>query len=342
MFWSIAFFVESDEYLGKKSKSMANTVPIIKSFIQAKYLADLIGRDYDLQGVSCQLIKATMRDVYLVQTNTEQYIACLYNLEQENHIQAEVDFIHYLAKLGIQTAEPVAQENGDYLLPVEMPEGRRYLVLFNYVDGKPFSRYPEMKDIAAYGKTLAQLHITADAITKKLARPKHDISYLLDKPLKQFELASRRIDILEELQRASNFLRDELENLSQETPTYGLIHGDVIPSNALISADDSLHIIDFDLCAYGWRMYDVAMFLNEAAFWGMGDGAEKAFLAGYESLRPIPDAEKATIPLFGAIRTIWALGNAAAHINTWGSHLYLSNRVVDGMMQNLRDNLAKL
>jgi Ser/Thr protein kinase RdoA (MazF antagonist) len=216
-------------------------------------------------------------------------------------------------------------------------------VLFEYIIGKSFPRQPDISWVSAYGQLNAQFHLASDKIGAALARPQWKRAQLLDVPLAQFrQLLYSPVELIGEIEQHAERLSPMLDALSVDAPGFGLIHGDVIPSNALIATGDRLYLIDFELTSYGWRMYDVATFLNEIAYWNMGKAAEAAFLGGYESVRPISDAERAMIPVLGATRSIWGLGNAAAHVNLWGSHLYLSERVIAGELDSLRRNMAKI
>jgi hypothetical protein len=39
---------------------------------------------------------------------------------------------------------------------------------------------------------------------------------------------------------------------------------------------------------------------------------------------------------------IWTLGNAATHVNIWGSHIYLSNKVIEAELHSLRRNMLQI
>lgn len=324
---------------------MANHAPILKSTIDPNYLAQCITEAYGWQSVRCQLIKATMRDMYDIQTEGQRYVAGLYRWqpERERSIHAELEVIAHAHDAGIATARPLPTQTGERLLPLQLAEGVRFLVLFEWVDGTNFPRTPQPEQIMAYGAAIGQLHTALNQLTAPLARPIWTETSLLDEPLAQLRQTLHfPTALLDELDASATLLRHKLAALPKSSPSFGLIHGDVIPSNALYTSQERLYLIDFDLCGYGWRMLDVATFLNEVAFWGMGDTGTSTFLAGYETQRPLPNDEKATLPLFGALRNIWTLGNAAAHINLWGRHLYFSERLIAAEMQRLRQYLRDL
>jgi Ser/Thr protein kinase RdoA (MazF antagonist) len=332
--------------MNEEGGTMTGIAPILKSFIDPKYLATCIAREYGLQEVQCQLIQATMRDMYEVSSSPEgmRFIAALYRWQPNNEksIRAEMQLLEHIYASGIATAKPVKRSDGDFLVSITLPEGKRFLVLFEYIAGTRFPRQPNKLWIGAYGEAVARLHLVLDGIIDPLERPEWKQHLLLEKSGTQFADIPGMSAWVDELKRSRDILARKLETLTADAPVFGLIHGDVIPSNGIIDEDENLFLIDFDLCGYGWRMYDVATFVNEAAFWGMGEDAEKAFLEGYKRHRLITDEEKATISILGAARNIWVLGNAASHVNTWGSHIYLSNRVIEGELNILRRNLAAI
>jgi Ser/Thr protein kinase RdoA (MazF antagonist) len=82
-----------------------------------------------------------------------------------------------------------------------------------------------------------------------------------------------------------------------------LIHADAHPANVLVSASQ-LGLIDFDDCAWGWPMFDVAVALRSA--WGEPHFApvRDRFLAGYAARRALPDDALAQLDLFLLARTL--------------------------------------
>lgn len=324
---------------------MNDSPAILKSFIAPVALAQHIEHVYGLAEVRCQLIKATMRDMYDVRTTDQRFAAGLYRYRPQGlaSIRAEIQIIQHIHKAGIATARPIPTKSGNWLTALSLPEGTRYLVLFEWLTGEPFPRQPTSAQIQSYGTQIGRLHTTLDMLPIPLQRLHRDADMLLAQPLAHLrKILHLPTETLTEIEEATRLLSEQLTRLPIDTPQFGLIHGDVIPSNALMYDNNALQLIDFDLCGYGWRMMDVATFLNEASFWSMGDAASEAFMAGYQAQRPISDAERRWLPLFGAARNIWTLGNAASHVNIWGRHLYLSEHVITGEMTSLRAHLSRL
>jgi len=81
------------------------------------------------------------------------------------------------------------------------------------------------------------------------------------------------------------------------------IHADAHPGNVLVSGD-KLGLIDFDDCAWGWPVFDMAVSLRGA--WAEPDfhGLRDRFLAGYQARRALPDDILQQLDLFLLARSL--------------------------------------
>ena len=102
-------------------------------------------------------------------------------------------------------------------------------------------------------------------------------------------------------------LHAALARLDRRRCVYSMIHADMHPGNVLVDGD-RLTVIDFDDAAWGWHAYDIAVALvhqqdgpNLAAF-------ERAYLAGYRSVRPISDQVLMSVPMFRLVRGLAQIG----------------------------------
>lgn len=323
---------------------MHPVLPILKSFVEPVALSDQISEAYGLSNVRVQLLKATMRDVYEVTAKQERYIATIYSHHdsQPSHVFAEQVFTNFLKRKGAPVITALPTQRDEYLVLLPFPEGSRFLALMSYIDGEAFSKQPSEQQIRQYGEAVARIHQAADHYTGPLKRPVYQTNRMVWEPYEMIKNTLQGRVNIRALRNIAEKISQALQKIPTTRPWFGMIHGDIVPSNAMFQKDGTLTVIDFDLCGYGWRMYDVATFINESYYWNMGDDASKAFLAGYESVMPIPQEQLETLPLLGAARSIWALGNAAAHVDTWGSHLYLSQKVINNELQTLKRNLSDL
>lgn len=86
-----------------------------------------------------------------------------------------------------------------------------------------------------------------------------------------------------------------------------LIHADAHPANVLVSGD-RLGLIDFDDCAWGWPMFDLAVSLRGAWDDPHFPALQDHFLAGYAARRPLPLDAPQQLDLFLLIRTLMLIG----------------------------------
>ena len=95
--------------------------------------------------------------------------------------------------------------------------------------------------------------------------------------------------------------------LDRQTAVYSLIHADMHPGNVLVDGD-RLTVIDFDDAGLGWHAYDIAVALvyqqRRPAF---GD-LERAYLAGYRSVRRLSEETLGLLPMFRLVRGLAQIG----------------------------------
>jgi Ser/Thr protein kinase RdoA (MazF antagonist) len=92
-------------------------------------------------------------------------------------------------------------------------------------------------------------------------------------------------------------VREQLRAFGKSQDRYGMIHADLLPENLLVGTN-SLWLIDFDDAGFGWYVFDIATSLffhvGEAYFAAL----KSAYLAGYESVRPLPHAHLEMLEVF--------------------------------------------
>jgi Ser/Thr protein kinase RdoA (MazF antagonist) len=306
-------------------------------------LAGLIAAEYGLVDVRCQLIKGTIRDTYAVTSAGASYIFSIYRHGQrrEEEIAAELDLLDHLAAGNVPVAPAIRRVTGERLLPIAAPEGARHGVLFQYIPGRHLDRQPASELAALYGAAVARIHVRADDGLAPLPRPRLDPVDMMDRALEALaNVVPHRQADLAELRGIAARLAPGIAALPMEPPGYGVVHGDVIPSNAQVTPEGAVVVLDFDFCGYGWRAYDVATFLGEMRFWG-APAAGEAFLAGYEEVRPLAAWERAALPALEVARHIVSLGTPAEYVNDWGS-AYLTDGLFDRLVASTREAAAEV
>jgi Ser/Thr protein kinase RdoA (MazF antagonist) len=210
------------------------------------------------------------------------------------------------------------------LLGFDAPEGTRYGVLTTFVDGQHLRQRPSAPAVRTFGRHIATIHAVADAMSAPPNRPVIDLAAILDEAVADAEKALiERPDVGIYLQECATRLRPGLDLLPREPPAYGAIHGDVIRANALVGDEGKITVLDFDFCGIGWRAYDVASYLLTIRNTSREDEFAEAFLAGYTDIRALSPEEHVAMPLFEAVRAVFAIGTPAKYVDHWGSeYLY--------------------
>jgi Ser/Thr protein kinase RdoA (MazF antagonist) len=308
-------------------------VPVTRSILAAEALIPLIQKTYALNVKSCRLIKAFILHTYHIITDDDQYIFRVYphRRRTKTAVMAELELLNYLRASGVSVSVPLATKEDQLLLTLIAPEGERLAALFTYAPGTPLSETSDMKNIHAYGGTLATIHQQTDAMPLALERPSLDFDRLITEPIERLAVTfPQRHHDWAYLREITPQLRHVIEAVAKEPSYYGLCHGDASSTNAHVTPGGQLTLFDFDFCGLGWRAYDVGTFLIDTSA-----KIAISFLSGYQEICALSDAEMAALPAFQAAQNIWLLGLRASYVNEWGL-AFFSDHFVDGVLHNIK------
>ncbi len=117
------------------------------------------------------------------------------------------------------------------------------------------------------------------------------------------------------IERASADIRARLDAYGRGADRYGLIHADLRLANLLLDGD-TLAVIDFDDCGFGWFFYDFAAagtFLDHEPFFR---DLQDAWFRGYRRVAPVTAADEAMMPVFVMLRRILLTAWGVSHAET--------------------------
>ncbi len=209
-------------------------------------------------------------------------------LEEKNpaQVQAEIDFIQYLRGQGYPAMSPIPSTESQLSYVMASPWGEHCVSSFAAVHGTPIEDTPLTPEIIqAYGESLGQLHALSAGYKAPAIRPAwHEA---LNRNRLQAVGASPAVV------QACDKLFAELSALPADSSCFGLIHYDFEPDNVFWASDtQTISVIDFDDCLYGWYAMDIAQALNELdSHWS------EIFLAGYRTCFPFTASQEASLPL---------------------------------------------
>ena len=104
-----------------------------------------------------------------------------------------------------------------------------------------------------------------------------------------------------------------LQKYGKTRERYGLIHGDLNINNILVDGE-TLYVLDFDDCGFGWFLYD----LSTAVLEYFGETMERSLetlLKGYQKYRRLSKEDLEEMETFVVLRKIVRVGWIATHLD---------------------------
>jgi Ser/Thr protein kinase RdoA (MazF antagonist) len=200
----------------------------------------------------------------------------------------------------LELQHPLRNQNGELVTTIrdEATETPIHATLLTWLDGEPYLRSLESAGTAhQIGMLLAKLHLHASAwqYPAGFTRPSRDAAYFwqmlaqLNPCVQQGRIQPQ--DYLE-LETAVQRLTENMCSLSQDAGCHGIMHADTHKGNMLYH-QGRVRLIDFSFCAIGDYMFDLAIAMSD-----MRPELHQDFLAGYQSLRPLPANYPGTVEGF--------------------------------------------
>ena len=109
------------------------------------------------------------------------------------------------------------------------------------------------------------------------------------------------------LLRRRQDVRVALNEYGERPNNFSLIHADLDATNIVHDGDD-LVLIDFDDCAYGWHMYEIASVLIDYRSTPDFEALCAVLLEGYRKYRPLAQRDIEMLPAFLLIRGMALIG----------------------------------
>ncbi|GCF10046.1 phosphotransferase [Dictyobacter arantiisoli] len=329
--------------------------PVTHSLLSTSALVSEVLTDYNIgQLIACRLIAHNLNDTYLVITNAEKYILRVYQAPRTigwawrsaSDILYEIDLLLHLGRKGISVSTPLVRKDGTFIRTLQTPEGPRHVVLFTYAEGESLTFGNLNATVSSlYGRDLADIHTTTDDFTSAHSRFHLDLEFLLDKSLQCIQpVIAHRPDDWAYLLQLTHQLKEHIATLPAGELDTGPCHGDLQGGNANLAGEHKLTFFDFDVCGFGWRAYDLAVFCWAAALGKTRLGRKDedieilwtSFLNGYQERRKLRPINIQAIPLFVAVRHIWFLGLHTGNWDNWG-YGEVNDHFFDREMAFLRD-----
>lgn len=167
--------------------------------------------------------------------------------------------------------------------------------LLTWLEGVHFSpSHPHaLAQVERFGAMTARLHAFSagwcppgEALS---IRPRYDYAHfeqLFARLLRGLELGVFSEEVHDILRATCGAVLEEISALPSDPNHWGMVHADLHMGNFLIQGEEVIPI-DFSFCGFGHYLFDASVCLAG----GLNHALRPAFLAGYRSVRPLPEAD---------------------------------------------------
>ena len=261
-----------------------------------KQLAKQALLDYSLEEIELTTLAHRENTTFKVITPNNSYVLRVYrhNKHSVAEIKSEIIWLKSLLHdTSLIVPRPISNKHNSFCTTATAPRTleSRYCVLFQWLPGRFVKTKFTNKTIKQVGEFLAKLHNYSQKFVAPVGfkRPVWDEDGLLGAfplslPIESETLspADRKI-----LNLAALKIRKDLSKLSKNEKSFGLIHGDLHFGNCKFY-QSKIQVLDFDDCAWGYYLYDLAITLYYLRRLNNFDALQTSFLTQYQTKRLLP------------------------------------------------------
>jgi len=241
------------------------------------------------------------------------------NYHHPHEIESELDWLAALrSDTDVRVPRVRLARDGRRVVTVDVEGTPRQVVHFELVPGaEPDEQSLTTDDFYLLGSITAALHEHAQSWRRPtgFGRFSWDWKHCLgDQPRwgrwqDAMGVGAGELDVIT---RAEQLLHRRLAEYGTGPDTFGLIHADLRLANLLVDGD-TITVIDFDDCGFGWYFYDfgtaVSFIEDDPALPEWQD----AWARGYRSRREMPASAEAMLPSFVFLRRLMLLAWMGSH-----------------------------
>ena len=288
----------------------------------------------------CKFFSGGFNHTYRVKTDDgSTYYLRAYRIHWRTlaDVQYELDVLTHLKSKDFPAARPVPYKDGQPFCTVPAPEGNRILALFTEAPGPEISYTQDPAGNAQkYGRAVASMHNALDDFTSPHPRFHLNLAHFIDQPLHNIQpFLSHRPDDWKFLQHYAKTLRQRILAIPDDMLVQGACHGDLQGYHANVAPDGTLSFFDFDCGGFGYRSYDLAVFLWCCRLEDAVSVRWKPFLESYRETRAIHERDVQAVPLFVCARYLWHIGVHTQNSPDWGID-FLNDRYFDSHFKDIR------
>ena len=287
-----------------------------------KEVAERALAEYDLSPDSTlQLLNLSENATYAVTDGGARSILRVHRKDyhRPDQIESELQWLDALRRdsdITVPTVLPA--RDGRQVVTVEHDGSERYVVHFEMVPGaEPDENSLTTTDFHTLGAITAALHEHARSWDRPTGFSR--FAWDWDHSLGDAPRWGRWRDAVgvgrpeaETLDRAQQLLRRRLADYGTGADTYGLIHADLRLANLLVDGD-TITVIDFDDCGFGWYFYDFGSAVSFFEDNPLVPEWQYAWVGGYRTKRPLAAADEDMLASFVLLRRLLLLAWMGTH-----------------------------
>lgn len=297
------------------------TFPVIHSTLDPKALTEEVVKRYELPSpVQCQLISRANNDFYEVRAGAERFALRVAKADFRTRAEYayETEYVDHLHSKGCRVPAPIRAKEGGLFFEVEAPEGTRSITLMHWLEGKPYTEALTMSDATRMGEALAELHVAAQDFSSPSER-QINTPHILDERMPDLlEMLESEPDHCAFYAHATAEVKKAYRDLGNKDIPLGAVHGDYQYANVMRTSQDEIAVLDFDTCGTGYLVEDIFTFVWRSDMEIKDEDVNKAFISGYENVRPLTDDERSHLALFRVARDLVMSSTFAILINRVG------------------------
>ena len=304
---------------------------IAQSTPTAGSIAALVQARYGLgEVVEYEFLRRSFNQVYrLGFANGRRVVArlCAERARGGPNVLFEAAALEHWAQAGCPVSRCVPTARGELAIQVQLAEGLRTLMLFEYLDGEFTGDAPE--DIQSFAPGLAALHIAGESYQGPASAYVLDLEHLLLRPMEVLLRAPTMTgELRPQFERLGLRLHDDILALGKLGQV--LCHGDAHAENNFVIRDAKggrqAVFFDFDEAGPGYLAYELAVYpwslyprVPDSKVSDKVHTQWMHFISAYRDMRPVADADLVAIARFMAVRQFWLLAEYASRVPVWGS-----------------------
>lgn len=280
--------------------------------------------EFDLpQGSALRLLNLSENATYAVEEPGTGHRSILRVHRKDYHrrdqIESELSWLDALRRdsdLVVPTVLPA--RDGRRVVTVEHDGVERYVVHFAMVPGaEPDENSVKTTDFHTLGCITAALHDHARSWQRpaEFSRFAWDWEHSLGESPRwgrwrdAVGVGAQEAAVLE---RAEKLLHDRLADYGTDPDTFGLVHADLRLANLLVDGD-TITVIDFDDCGFGWYFYDFGTAVSFFEDHPSVPEWQDAWVSGYRSRRPMAARDEDMLASFVLLRRLLLLAWMGTH-----------------------------